>query len=252
MFDLKGKVAVVTGGNRGIGFGMARGLAQAGAAVVIAGRDAARSQQAVAELEERGASAMAVTTDVTDEASVHALVTATVERHGRLDILVNNAGMNKRAPPHELAVEDWKQILDTNLTSVFLCCRAAYPVLKRGGGGKIINVSSVMSNLANAFVPAYAASKGAVTQLTRSLACAWAADSIQVNAVLPGWVDTELTRRSREYTPALHEAVIRRTPAGRWGTIDDMAGVAVFLASRASDFVTGAAVCVDGGYSIVG
>ncbi|MBI3635567.1 MAG: glucose 1-dehydrogenase [Candidatus Rokubacteria bacterium] len=252
VFDLEGKVAVVTGGNGGIGFGMARGLARAGARVVIAGRNADKSAKAVAALAGEGATASAVTVNVADEASVAAMTLATVDRYGRFDILVNNAGINIRKPPHELTLAEWRQVLDTNLTSAFLCSHAAYPEMKKGGGGKIINIGSMMSIFGASFTPAYAASKGGIVQFTRSCACAWARDNIQVNAVLPGWIDTDLTRNARKEVAGLHENVLRRTPAGRWGELDDMAGVAVFLASPASDFVTGTAIPVDGGYSIQG
>jgi 2-dehydro-3-deoxy-D-gluconate 5-dehydrogenase len=252
VFDLNGKVAIVTGGNGGIGLGMARGLASAGASVVIAARNLEKSRAAVADLEARGWSASTIKVDVTQEAEVSALITQTLERHGRLDILVNNAGTNIRRPAHELSLTQWHTVIDTNLTSAFVCARAAYPALKRGGGGKIINIGSMMSIFGASFAPAYAASKGGIVQLTRSLASAWAADNIQANAVLPGWIDTDLTRVAREQIPGLHENVLRRTPAARWGVIDDLAGVAVFLASPASDFVSGAAIPVDGGYSIQG
>jgi len=252
VFDLSGKVAIVTGGNGGIGLGMARGLASAGAIVVIAARNGEKSRTAVADLEGRGARAFSVTVDVTDEGSVAAMVTGTVERQGRLDILVNNAGTNIRVPPHELTLADWHQVIDTNLTSAFMCSKAAHPIMKQGGGGKIVNIGSMMSIFGASFAPAYAASKGGIVQLTRSLASAWARDNIQANAILPGWIDTDLTRKAREQVAGLNENVLRRTPAGRWGVIDDMAGIAVFLASPASDFVTGAAIPVDGGYSIQG
>jgi 2-deoxy-D-gluconate 3-dehydrogenase len=252
VFDLKGKVAVVTGGNGGIGLGMARGLARAGARIVIAGRNEAKSRTAVRELEGAGAEALALTVDVTDEAGVTRMIERTLERWGRLDILINNAGTNIRKPAHDYSLAEWHQVLDTNLTSIFLCSRAAYPALKAGGGGKVINIGSMMSIFGASFAPAYGASKGGVVQLTKSLAIAWAPDNIQVNAVLPGWIDTELTVRAREQVEGLHENVLRRTPARRWGTIDDMSGIAVFLASPASDFVTGTAIPVDGGYSIQG
>jgi 2-deoxy-D-gluconate 3-dehydrogenase len=252
VFDLKGKVAIVTGGNGGIGLGMARGLASIGAAVVVAARNQAKSQAAVGELARLGPAAMALAVDVTDEASVAGLVRATVDRWARVDILVNKAGINIRKPAHELSLEEWHRVVDTNLTSAFLCARAVYPAMKAAGGGKIINIGSMMSIFGASFVPAYGASKGGIVQLTKALACAWARDNIQVNAVLPGWIDTDLTRRARQEVSGLDENVLRRTPAGRWGTIDDMAGVAVFLASRASDFVTGAAIPVDGGYSAQG
>jgi 2-deoxy-D-gluconate 3-dehydrogenase len=252
MFDLEGRVAVVTGGNGGIGLGMAKGLASAGARVAIAARNQEKSRAAVEELTRLGGEAIAVTVDVADEASVEAAVRSVLDRLGRLDILVNNAGMNIRKPPQEYTLVEWRSVLDTNLTSVFLCSRAAYPVMKAAGGGKIINIGSMMSIFGASFAAAYAASKGGIVQLTKALASAWARDNIQVNAVLPGWIDTELTRNARRQVEGLHESVLRRTPAGRWGGMDDMAGVAVFLAAPASDFVTGTAIPVDGGYAIQG
>jgi len=251
-FDLKGRVAVVTGGNGGIGLGMGRGLAEAGAAVVVAARNREKSLRAVALLRGLGVEAEAIEVDVADEASVDALVKATVARFGRLDILVNNAGMNIRKPVESLALAEWRQVIDVNLTSAFLMSRACHPVMKKQGGGKVINIGSMMSIFGASFAPAYAASKGGMVQLTKAMAAGWAADNIQVNAVLPGWIDTELTQRARQQVEGLHESVLRRTPAKRWGVEQDMAGVAVFLASSASDFVTGAAIPVDGGYSIQG
>jgi 2-deoxy-D-gluconate 3-dehydrogenase len=251
-FDLKGRVAVITGGNGGIGLGMGRGLAEAGAAVVVAARNRDKSGRAVTELRGLGAESEAIEVDVADEASVEALVKATVGRFGRLDILVNNAGMNIRKPVESLKLDEWHQVLDVNLTSAFLASRACYPVMKKQGGGKIINIGSMMSIFGASFAPAYAASKGGMVQLTKAMAAGWAVDNIQVNAVLPGWIDTELTQRARQQIEGLHESVLRRTPAKRWGIEQDMAGVAVFLASSASDFVTGAAITVDGGYSILG
>jgi 2-deoxy-D-gluconate 3-dehydrogenase len=252
MFDLKGKVAIVTGGNGGIGLGMARGLAGAGARVVVAARNQTKSAAAVCELEKLGGQPLAIAVDVADEASVNALVRSTVDRCGRLDILVNNAGTNVRKQPQDYTLAEWHQVLDTNLTSAFLCSRAAFAPMKAAGGGKIINIGSMMSIFGVSFSPAYGPSKGGLVQLTKSLATAWAKDNIQVNAVLPGWIDTELTQGARRQVPDLHENVLRRTPAGRWGTMEDMAGVAVFLASAASDFVTGTAIPVDGGYSVLG
>ena len=252
MFDLKGRVAIVTGGNGGIGLGMARGLAAAGARVVVAGRDQTKSRAAVEDLKGRGAEAHAIAVDVTDEAAVGRLIAGTIERWGRLDVLVNNAGINIRKPVQELALEEWHRVLDTNLTSAFLCSKAAYPAFKKGGGGKIINIGSMMSIFGASFAPVYSSSKGGIVQLTKSTAVAWARDNIQVNAVLPGWIDTDLTQNARREVAGLHDSVLRRTPAGRWGGIDDMSGVAVFPASPASDFVTGAVIPVDGGYSIQG
>jgi 2-dehydro-3-deoxy-D-gluconate 5-dehydrogenase len=252
VFELKGRVAIVTGGNGGIGLGMARGLAGAGAAIVVAARNADKSRRAVAEIEALGAPALAVNVDVTEEDAVRRLMATTRERFGRLDILINNAGTNIRKPIHEYTLAEWHRVIDTNLTSAFLCSHAAYPLMKQAGGGKVINIGSMMSIFGASFAPAYAASKGGIVQLTKSMASAWAADNIQVNAVLPGWIETDLTAGAKREVPGLNENVLRRTPAKRWGTIDDMAGVAVFLAGAGSDFVTGAAIPVDGGYSIQG
>ncbi|MBE0622367.1 MAG: glucose 1-dehydrogenase [Burkholderiales bacterium] len=247
--ELKGKVAIVTGGNGGIGLGMATGLAQAGAAVIVAGRNAAKNAAAVKALEALGAKAAAVEGDVTQQDACRALVESALARFGRLDILVNNAGINIRKQPQDYTLEEWNSVLDTNLTSAFLCSQAAYPAMLKAGGGKIINIGSMLSIFGAAFAGPYGASKGGTVQLTKSLACAWAKDKIQVNAVLPGWIDTELTRQARKDVPGLHERVLARTPAGRWGDPGDFAGIAVFLASSASDFISGAAITVDGGYS---
>ena len=252
MFDLTGRVAIVTGGNGGIGLGMARGLAKVGARVVVAARNQEKSDAAVRELRALGSDSLAIPVDVADEQSVDTLANKTVKHCGRLDILINNAGVNVRKPPHELTLAEWRQVMDTNLTSAFLCSRAAYPHMKALGGGKIINIGSMMSLFGASFAPAYGASKGGIVQLTKSLAVAWARDNVQVNAVLPGWIDTDLTRQAREQVPGLNERVLARSPSGRWGSIDDLSGVAVFLASAASTFITGASIPVDGGYSSLG
>jgi 2-deoxy-D-gluconate 3-dehydrogenase len=252
LFELKGKVAIVTGGNGGIGLGMARGLADAGADVAVVGRNEAKSTAAVTELKSRGGRAIAIQTDVTDKAAVTAMVEQVKREFGRIDILVNNAGINIRKPPHVLEIEEWSSVIDTNLTSAFLCSKAVHSAMKQAGGGKIINIGSMMSIFGASFAPAYAASKGGIVQFTRACACAWAADNIQANAILPGWIDTDLTKRARVEVDGLHERVLARTPAARWGVMDDFAGIAVFLASPASAFVTGTAIPVDGGYSIMG
>jgi 2-deoxy-D-gluconate 3-dehydrogenase len=251
-FDLNGRVAIVTGGNGGIGLGMARGLAVAGAAIVVAGRNAAKGDAAVAELRALGTEAVFVEADVTEEVACHALVGAAIGRFGRLDILVNNAGTNIRKSPESFTLAEWEGLLQTNLTSVFLCCQAAHPEMVRTGGGKIINIGSMLSIFGASFAAPYAATKGAVVQLTKALATAWAKDNIQVNAVLPGWIDTDLTRQARQQIDGLHDRVLARTPAGRWGVPEDFAGIAAFLASPASDFLTGTAIPVDGGYSVQG
>jgi 2-deoxy-D-gluconate 3-dehydrogenase len=245
-FDLKDKVALVTGGNGGIGLGIAKGLAQAGAKVAIAGRNDAKNQAALKEL---GGGAIALKADVNDEAAVRRMVGETVKAFGGLDILVANAGINIRKPPQDYAAAEWHQIMDTNLTSVFQCCQAAYPEMKNRGGGKIVTIGSMTSLFGFDVGPVYAASKGAVVQLTKSLAAAWAKDNIQVNSILPGFIDTDLTRNLRRNFPEAHERVVNRTPARRWGDPADLAGTAVFFCSRASDFVTGTALPVDGGFS---
>ncbi|UFZ05530.1 glucose 1-dehydrogenase [Bradyrhizobium ontarionense] len=250
-FDLRGKVAIVTGGNGGIGLGMAHGLADAGADIAVVGRNEAKSKAAVADLTGRGVRAIAVTADVSDKGDVAAMVERVVGNLGRIDILINNAGMSIRKPPHLLELEEWREVIDTNLTSAFLCSKAAYPALKSAGRGKIINIGSMLSIFGASFAPAYAASKGGIVQYTRACACAWAPDNIQVNAILPGWIDTDLTRAARKQIDGLHDRVLARTPAGRWGDIGDFAGIATFLSSSASDFVTGTAIPVDGGYSVM-
>ena len=250
LFDLKGRVALVTGGNGGIGLGMARGLAEAGAAVAIAGRNRPKSEAAAAELAALGVKTAVLTVDVTDEVQCHRMVEDTVKELGRLDILVSNAGINIRKLPQEYALAEWRQVIDANLTSAFCCAQAAYPTMKAAGGGKIVNIGSMLSIFGAGFAAAYGASKGGVVQLTKALATAWAKDNIQVNAVLPGWIDTDLTRAAREQNKGLNAMVLMRTPVGRWGGPSDLAGVAVFLASPASDFITGTAIPVDGGYSV--
>jgi 2-deoxy-D-gluconate 3-dehydrogenase len=240
MFQLNGKVALVTGGNGGIGLAMARGLAQAGATIVVCGRNAAKSAAAVQDMKAAGWQADAIEADVSDEAAVQRLFDTVLRRHGVLHILVNNAGTSIRRQPQDLSLEDWKTVMDTNLTSAFLCSRAAHAPMRQAGGGKVISIGSMMSIFGAPYASAYGASKGGIVQFTRSIATAWATDNIQANAVLPGWIDTALTRKAREQVAGLNEKVLARTPAG----------IAVFLASSASDFITGAAIPVDGGYSI--
>ena len=245
LFDLKGKAALVTGGNGGIGLGMAEGLARAGARVAIAGRDSAKNAKAAKQV-----GAVAIACDITDEKACRGMVDEAAKKLGRLDILVNNAGINIRKRPEEYQLAEWHRVLESNLTSAFVAAQAAYPHMQHAKGGKIVNIGSMMSIFGASFVAPYGASKGGIVQLTRALATAWAKDNIQVNAVLPGWIDTALTRRAREEVSGLHERVLARTPAGRWGAPEDLAGIAVFLCSSASDFVTGTAIPVDGGYAV--
>jgi 2-deoxy-D-gluconate 3-dehydrogenase len=231
---------------------MAQGLAQAGAAVAIAGRDKAKNEAALKALGTLGAKAVSIVVDVRNETSCRAMVDEAAAKLGRLDILVNNAGTNIRKQPQDFTLDEWRLVMDTNLTSAFIAAQAAYPHLKRAGGGKIVNIGSMMSIFGASFTTPYAASKGGIVQMTRALATAWARDNIQVNAVLPGWIDTALTRGARKDVAGLHERVLARTPAGRWGEPGDLSGIAVFLCSKASDFVTGTAIPVDGGYSVQG
>jgi 2-deoxy-D-gluconate 3-dehydrogenase len=249
LFDLTGRVAVITGGNAGIGLGIAKGLAAAGAAIAIAGRRTEENRAAANSIKAFKVRTAAFEADVSQEESCRSLLARVTEQFGRIDILVNNAGIAIRKQPETYTLAEWSSVIDTNLTGAFLCAQAAYPHMKQGGSGKIINIGSMLSIFGASFTAPYAASKGGIVQLTKALACAWAKDNIQVNAVLPGWIDTPLTQTARAEVPGLHERVLARTPAGRWGEPQDIAGVAVFLASSASDFVTGAAIPVDGGYS---
>jgi 2-deoxy-D-gluconate 3-dehydrogenase len=250
LFDLTGKVAIVTGGNGGIGLGIAQGLAQSGAKIVVVGRNTEKSQLAAQWLQAQiGADTLVVTADVGQADQVERAAAETLARFGRIDILFNNAGINIRRPPQELTLAEWQEVLNTNLTSAFLFSKAVYLAMKNGGGGKIVNIGSMTSIFGASFAAAYATSKGGIVQLTKSLALSWAVDNIQVNAILPGWFDTELTEKAREQIPGLHERVLARIAVGRWAKPVDMAGTAIWLASAGSDYVTGVAIPVDGGYT---
>ena len=248
-FDLTGKAAIVTGGNGGIGLGIARGLAAAGASVAVAARDADKTRAAVAELRATGATAVGVSVDVADEASVADAVARAADALGGADILVNNAGIGIRKPPQDYSADEWRRVIAVNLDGAFLCSREVYPHMKRAGGGKIINIGSMTSVFGSDWVASYSASKGGVVQLTKSLAVAWAADNIQVNAILPGWIHTDLTAPIRQNFPERYEYIRSRIPNGRWGEPNEMGGAATFLASAASDYVTGVSLPVDGGYT---
>lgn len=252
LFDLSGRVALVTGGNGGLGLAMAQGLGEAGATVVIAARNAEKAEQALHQLEAAGISASFVALDVASTASCNEAVANVVRDLGRIDILVNNAGISIRKLPEDLTDDEWDQVMDVNLKSAFLCARAAFPFMRGQGGGKIINLGSMFSIFGGPKGAAYGASKGGIVQLGRSLAAAWAPHNIQVNTLLPGWLDTDLTQAAREQVLGLADTVVARTPAGRWGRPEDMKGIAIFLASAASDFITGTAIPVDGGFSISG
>ena len=250
LFDLTGKVAVVTGGNGGIGLGIAMGLAGAGANIVVAARSVEKTAQALEEIRALGVVAHSVNVDVTQEPAVQRMVTDTIDHMGRLDILVNNSGIAVRAQPQELTAAQWDSVVDVNLRAAFLASREAYSNMVSAGGGKVINVGSMYSIFGSDWGAPYAASKGGLVQLTKSLAVAWAKDNIQVNVVLPGWIVTDLTRGIQNADPNRYDNISRRIPAGRWGDPSEMAGAAVFLASAASDYVTGATLTVDGGYSV--
>lgn len=251
LFDLTGKVAFVTGGNGGIGKAIALGLARAEAAgVVIAARNQEKSKQAAGEIEAANSRALVQRCDVSDPGSVEAAVGAAVRAFGGIDIVVNNSGTTVRKQPQDVTPEEWDGVVDTNLKGVYLVSRACYPHLKARGGGKVINIGSMLSIFGNEYASVYAASKGGVVQYTKSCAVAWARDNIQVNAILPGWITTDMTAGMLRLYPERHKIVVDRTPAGRWGMPDEIAGTAVFLASRASDFVTGVAIPVDGGYAV--
>jgi 2-deoxy-D-gluconate 3-dehydrogenase len=251
MFSLKGKVAIVTGGNGGIGKGIARGFAGVGADIVIAARNPKKNADAAAEIKkEFGVRVLEVKINVQEEKEIEAMAKKVVDTFGRIDVLVNNAGINIRKMPQDLSAAEYDEVLATNLRAVFLCSKAVYPAMKKVGGGKIINIGSMTSLFAKAKLLPYGTSKGGVVAMTRALGVAWAQDNIQVNAILPGWIDTEMTQRARVELEGLNEQVIARTPVGRWGTPQEVAGTAIYLATAASNFITGVALPVDGGYSV--
>ena len=251
LFDLTGRVAIVTGGNGGLGLGMALGLAEAGANIVVAARNQEKTATALGQIQAQGVKAIGVAVDVNLESDITAMVAQTMEAFGRVDILVNNAGMTVRKEPQDLSVDEWDQVLDVNLRAGFLASREVYPHMKSQGGGKIICIGSMFSIFGGggSGVP-YSSSKGGVVQLAKSLAVAWAKDNIQSNAILPGWFMTELTSTVPVTQPERFDLISRRIPTGRWGEPEELKGAVVFLASRASDYVTGAVLAVDGGYSV--
>jgi 2-deoxy-D-gluconate 3-dehydrogenase len=250
LFDLSGRVAVVTGGNGGIGYAMAEGLAQAGAAVAITGRNVKKGEAAAEQLRRAGARALFVDSDVADRDSNLRMVENVTSAFGDIAILVNNAGLHVANAADVMTSQQWDADISVNLTGAFLCCQAVYPSMVRRGGGKIINIASVGAFLGQPFAPNYAASKGGVISLTKALAVEWAKDNIQVNAILPGLILTEMTGPGKQVAAEFDRMVKSRTPARRWGDPEDFQGVAVFLASDASAFVTGAELVVDGGYSL--
>ena len=251
-FNLKGKVAIVTGGNGGIGKGISRGFASVGGDIVIVGRNQAKTDEAAEEIrEEFGVKVLGLKADLRHEDQIQAMTAQVLDEFGRIDVLVNNAGINIRKMPQDYSASEWDEVLDINMRTPFLLSKAVYPALKEAGGGKIINIGSMTSIFGGGKLAPYGTSKGGIVQLTRSLAVAWAPDKIQVNAILPGWINTDLTRLARKDLPGLNKQVLTRTPTGRWGEPFEVAGAAIFLSSRASDFITGVALPVDGGFSIM-
>ena len=249
MFDLSGRVAIVTGGNGGIGRGIALGLAEAGAAVAILARNEEKNHAVLEELEHLKVPAMALRLDVTKRAELRPAFEETERKLGPVDILVNNAGISILRSSLKLEAEAWDRVIETNLSSCFLLSQiAAQSMVKRKAGGKIINIASEYARFGSPGVASYSAAKGGLVQLTKSMAIELAPHNIQVNAVVPGWIATEMTAGVKG-TP-LYDEIITRTPAGRFGAAEELGGAAIFLASHASDFVTGSTVYVDGGYAI--
>ena len=252
LFDLSGKVAIVTGGNGGLGLAMAMGLAQAGANIMLAARDAGKLAQAASQIATVGGIAQIAQVDLTQESGINRMVAQTVQDLGRVDILINNAGTTVRKEPQDLSAEEWDQVVDVNLRAAFLASKVVYPHMKSQGGGKIISIGSMFSLFGGGGSGApYSSSKGGLVQLSKSLAVAWARDNIQSNAILPGWFMTDLTATIPVTQPDRYDLISRRIPTGRWGQPEELQGAVVFLASAASDYVTGAVLTVDGGYSVM-
>jgi len=246
LFDLTGRTALVTGSSQGLGLAIARGLAQAGAAVVLNGRDAKKLSAAAKGLDAEGAHVAMAAFDVTDGAAAMREVEEIEAEFAPIDILINNAGIQRRAPLAEMTEEQWREVLDTNLTSAFLVARAVAPRMIARGAGKIINIASVIAEVARPTIANYAAAKGGLKMLTKSMAVEWAKHGLQCNAIAPGYMETELNRALME-NAEFNKWICGRTPAGRWGKPEELVGAAVFLASRASDFVNGQMLAVDGG-----
>lgn len=252
MFNLKGKVALVTGANYGIGFAMAKGLAEAGATICFNGRNPEHVEKAKEEYKKLGITAHGYICDVSNESQVLDMVEKIKTEVGVIDILVNNAGIIKRIPMHEMSVEDFKQVIDIDLTAQFIMAKAVIPDMIKKGGGKIINVCSMMSELGRETVSAYAAAKGGLKMLTKNIASEYGEFNIQCNGIGPGYIETPQTAPLREIqpdgTPHPFDSFIKsKTPAGRWGKPEDLVGPTVFLASEASNFVNGHILYVDGG-----
>ena len=250
MFDLKGHVALVTGGNSGIGLGMACGIAKAGGAVAIWGRNPEKNAAATKELRALGADAEAFACDVGREDEIESAMAATLARFGRVDSCFANAGMGAAKPLVEMTLAEWNAVLDVNLTGVFLCFRAAVRhMIARGGGGKLVVTSSIGALHGMPRQPNYAASKAGVIALVRSLAVELGKHDIQANAILPGWIETDMTAPALSWKK-LYDTIVQRTPAGRWGKPEEFEAIAVYLAAKESRFHNGDVLRVDGGYAI--
>ena len=251
-FDLAGRVALVTGGNGGIGRGIALGFARAGAAVAIFGRNLEKNAAVLAELQATGTPALALAVDVSDRAALEPAFRRVEAELGPVDILVNNAGIaNVSGGILQETAESWDAVLETQLNAVFLLSKLAAASMATRKRGKIINLGSMYSYFGGGLVPSYSAAKGAIVQLTKSMAVELAPHGIQVNAIAPGWIETDMTAVIRtDALKAMNDEILLRTPAGRWGRAEEMAGTAIFLASSAADFVTGETIRVDGGYAI--
>ena len=246
-FSLQGRNALVTGSRTGLGAAIAIGFAQAGANVVINGSTGEGIEQVCEDARAQGVKAVACVADVADPRAGADLVDLTVREFGSIDILVNNAGIIRRSPAVDYPAEDWERVLDVNLTAVFRLSQLAGRRMIAQGGGKIINISSLLAFQGGILVPAYAASKGAVAQLTKALANEWASKRVNVNAIAPGYMETSNTSALRA-DPVRSRQILERIPAGRWGSPEDLAGAAVFLASAASDYMHGHVLVVDGGW----
>jgi 2-deoxy-D-gluconate 3-dehydrogenase len=248
MFDLKGRVAVVTGGNGGIGRGIALGLAEAGASIAILARNPEKTRAVIEEIKKHNVPTQAATLDVTRRETLRPALEEVERTLGPIDILVNNAGISIQRTTLKLDAESWDRVIETNLSSVFLISQIAAQSMVKRKRGKIINIASEYARFGSAAVPSYAAAKGGVVQLTKSMAIELGRHNIQVNAIVPGWIWTDMTSMVKG-TP-FYDEIITRTPAGRFGDAEEMAGTAIFLASDASNFVTGAIVYADGGFAI--
>ncbi len=246
LFNLEGRIALITGSSQGIGFALARGLAEHGATVIINGRDRGKVDQAFTLLEDDGHKVFASAFDVTNAADVRAAIEMIEVEIGALDILVNNAGMQYRAPLEDFPIEKWQQLLETNISSAFYAGQAAARHMIARGRGKIINIASVQSELARPSIAPYTATKGAIRNLTRGMATDWARHGLQVNAIAPGYFKTPLNQALVD-DPGFTAWLEKRTPAGRWGNVEELVGAAVFLSSDASTFVNGQVLHVDGG-----